>query len=88
MAEHNFTLILAGDVEGRIDDIYEAGCDDALIGESGDGVPYAEFNREAPSRRQALLSAVAAIETAGVRVLRVEPDGLMAAEIPDRLRTQ
>jgi hypothetical protein len=81
MQTHTFTLILAG-VRELTDEItnalYEAGCDDALIG-SRDGVAFLDFDREAPSFREAVLSAIAAVEKAGVEalVVRVEPDDLV-----------
>lgn len=86
MTEHNFTLILSGDVEKQLDALYEAGCDDATFG-SVDGVPYAEFDREAPTLAQALRSAIADVESVpGISVQRVEPDDLVtAAEIAARL---
>ena len=83
MPEYSFTLIFEG--EPDLDALYEAGCDDALIGEV-DGVHYADFDREAPSLAEAVLSAISAVESAGPRALRVEPDDLVtAAEIAERL---
>jgi hypothetical protein len=67
--------------------LYEAGCDDALIG-SRDGVLFADFDREAPSSAAAILSAIRQVESAGVglSVVRVEPDELVSrAEIADRV---
>jgi len=86
MPEHNFTLVLSGPVNDRLDDLYDAGLDDAMIGEI-DGVPYAEFDRDTPSFAEAVLSAVSDVEEVpDVRVLRVEPDDLVtAAEIAERL---
>ena len=40
----------------------EAGCDDALVG-SRDGVIFADFDREAPSSAEAIISAVRQIES-------------------------
>jgi hypothetical protein len=72
-----FTLILEGvEVTDDVADaLYEAGCDDALFG-SSDGVVFLDFNREAPSLREAVLSAIADVEKAGVgaKVIRVEPN--------------
>lgn len=86
MPEHHFTLIVTGPVAEHADELYEAGCDDALLGEI-DGVPYADFDREADTLAQALTTAITQIQSvAGLRVVRVEPDDLVtAAEIAQRL---
>jgi hypothetical protein len=74
---HEFTLIYTG-VEDFTDELanalYEAGCDDALIG-MRDGLFFAEFGRDAPTFREALISAIEDIERAGqpLRLVRVEP---------------
>jgi hypothetical protein len=88
--EYEFTLILCGVRELThevLDSLYEAGCDDALIG-MRDGVAYAEFCREAESFQQALLSGIRDVEAAGAgaRVEHVEPDELVTmSEIARRL---
>ena len=64
MSTHHFTLIVDGpDIQSDaiIDALYEAGCDDALIGRA-DGIQYVEFDREAVGVLEAVLSAVADIE--------------------------
>jgi hypothetical protein len=69
------------------DALYEAGCDDALIG-SRDGLLFADFDREASSQAEAVTSAIEQIESAsiGLTVIRVEPDELVSAsEIADRV---
>ena len=87
---YSFSLVMHGASELTpeiADALYEAGCDDALVG-SRDGVLFAEFDREARSSAEAILSAVRQVESAGVglTVLRVEPDELVsAAEIADRV---
>jgi hypothetical protein len=87
---YSFSLVLQGarDMTPVIADaLYEAGCDDALVG-SRNGVLFAEFDREAPSSAEAIISAIRQIESAGVglTVVRVEPDELVsAAEIADRV---
>lgn len=86
----SFSLTLHGASElipEIADALYEAGCDDALVG-SRDGVLFAEFDREAPSSAAAIISAIRQIESAGagLTVVRVEPDELVsAAEIADRV---
>ena len=86
MAEYTFTLIIQGDVDGHLDELFEAGCGDATFG-SVDGIPYAEFDRIAPTMLQAVSSAINAIETiSGLQVIRIEPDDLVtASEIAQRL---
>jgi hypothetical protein len=87
---YSFSLILQGASELTpeiADALYESGCDDALVG-SRDGVLFADFDREAPSSAEAIISAVRQIESAGVglTVVRVEPDELVsAADIADRV---
>ena len=84
-----FSLILSG-ISNLTDEVcdalFEAGCDDALPGVRN-GVVFLDFDREAMSLRQAVLSAMADVEGAnlGVRIDRVEPDELMAmADIAGR----
>ena len=71
---HHFTLIVDGpDVqeEALVDALFEAGCDDGLVGRS-EGIQYIEFDREGPDREVARLSAVADVEKVpGVRVARI-----------------
>ncbi len=87
---YSFSLILQGasDLTSEIADaLYEAGCDDALVGSRG-RVLFVEFDREAPSSAKAIISAIRQIESAGVglTVVRVEPDELVStAEIADRV---
>jgi hypothetical protein len=75
---HHFSLVFAGRLDDLEDDfldaLYEAGCDDALVG-LREGVPVIDFAREAPSFRVALQSAIADVERAGVglELIRVEP---------------
>ncbi len=65
--EHQFTLVIAGDVDRE-----EAGCDDSTFG-TVDHVGYGDFFREAPSLTEAVRSATEQIEgVPGLRVLRVE----------------
>ena len=62
---YSFSLILQGATELTpeiADALYEAGCDDALVG-SRDGVIFADFDREAPSSAEAIISAVRQIES-------------------------
>jgi hypothetical protein len=66
--EYEFPLILSGVRELTrevLDALYEAGCDDALIG-MRDGTVYAEFCREGASFQEAMISAVSDVKMAGV----------------------
>ena len=88
MSTYHFTLVVDGtDIQSgaTVDGLYEAGCDDALIGRA-DGVQYIEFDREAASLAEAVLSAVADIERVdGIRVLRIADAGLVSmADIASR----
>lgn len=81
MPSHHFTLIVDGadlQDESVVNNLYESGCDDALIGVA-DGVQFIDFDRDAASLDEAVLSAVADIERVdGVRVVRVADAGLAA----------
>ena len=89
-SEYQFTLILSGIdalTDEVLDRLYEAGCDDALIG-SRDGVVFADFSRVAPSLTEAVLSAARDLKRAkvGAQVVHVEPDDIVTmAEIARRL---
>lgn len=64
MPEHSFTLMVEGDVESRLDELFEAGCGDAAFG-TVDGVHYADFDRGAPNFEEAVSSAVTDVERMG-----------------------
>ena len=88
METYSFTLIVEGTDfmdDDIVDAAYEAGCDDALLGVSN-GVPCADFSREAPSLEDAALSAIADIESVdGIEVIRIADAGLLSiAEIAAR----
>jgi hypothetical protein len=86
MAEYTFTLIIQGDVDAHLNELFEAGCDDATFG-SVDGVHHADFDRDAPTLLDAIASAIRDVESIpGLRVLHIEPDDLVtASEIAARL---
>lgn len=64
MPEHSFNLLIEGDVESKLDELFEVGCDDATFG-TVDGSHYADFDREAPTFGEAVSSAVADVERVG-----------------------
>jgi hypothetical protein len=84
---HAFTLVLTGvsEVTDALEEsLFESGCDDALLGYR-DGIVYLDFDREATSFREAVLSALADVARAGFEVARVEPDEFVtAADIAQR----
>ena len=79
MPTHHFTLIVDGadlQDESVVNGLFESGCDDALVG-STDGVQFLDFDRDAASLDEAVLSAVADVERVdGVQVIRVADAGL------------
>ena len=81
MSIHHITLIVDGpDLQDDtiIDRLFEAGCDDAAIGRS-DEIQYIDFDREATSLGEAILSAVRDVEHVdGVSVVRVADAGLVS----------
>jgi hypothetical protein len=82
MSSYHFTLIVEGSdlqTDDHADALFEAGCDDALVGEI-DGVHYLDFDREADTVSDAVLSAIGQIESAvpGARVVRVANGGLVS----------
>lgn len=89
MTTHQFTLIVDGtdlQHEAHVNALFEAGCDDAMVGRMG-AVQYLDFDREAASFADAVLEATEAVESAGLgaRVVHLEPDDLvMMSEIAQR----
>ncbi|HXV62902.1 MAG TPA: hypothetical protein VEK15_19545 [Vicinamibacteria bacterium] len=82
-------LILSGVSEptSELEDaLFEAGCDDATLAFRS-GIAYLEFDREAPSLGDAIVSAIRDVERADPRlkVVAVEPgDSVNASEIARR----
>lgn len=87
MTTHVFRLVV-GD---RIDDeganrLFDAGVDDGVV-ETGPKGHSIGFDREAPSFRAAVLSALKQVESAHFEVERVEPDELVsAADIAEKTK--
>jgi hypothetical protein len=86
MAVHIFTLVLDQEpTDDQLDALVESGCDDVAFGVEH-GRPVAEFDREAPALADAIASAVRAVESVGLRALRVlDEDLLTLADIADRI---
>jgi hypothetical protein len=74
MNEYQFTLILSEpeQSEDDVDELYSRFNDGSLI--TSAGVTRIEFDREAPSLREAILSAIDDVEKTRFRVARVESD--------------
>ncbi len=90
MNSYHFTLIVHGpdlQSEELVEALYEAGCDDALVGRV-DSLQYLDFDREASSLPDAVLSAVAGLESVdGVEVVRLSGAGLVSmSDIAKRFR--
>lgn len=86
MAEHHFTFTIGGVLtDARLDALVRAGCDDATFSSKGE-LTFAEFDREAETLMDAVVSAVVAVESIdGSEVLHVDPDELVwASEIAER----
>jgi hypothetical protein len=72
--EHEFTLVLDGVAElnsAVMDTLFEAGCDDATVSSQGGHISL-DFDRPAPSMRDAIISAIADVQKAGMKLARVD----------------
>lgn len=83
MKTFSFSLHVAGaDLfdPDNLDALYRSGQGDASFGEQG-GIAYAEYDREASTLTNAVLSAMREVEAAvpGLEVRRVEPEELVSA---------
>src|SRR4051794_154208 len=86
MTTYTFTLVLnRRPTDQEVDELFGAGCDDATFG-ADDGIPIAEFDREASALVDAIVSAVRAIESVGLTAVRVmDQDLVTLADISDRI---
>ena len=88
MATHSFTLVLGSDTQFPDDvaqRVYLEVGDDTLFG-ACNGAAYIDFEREGDSFRDVVLSAIADVETIGLRVEHVAPDDYVSrAEIARRI---
>src|SRR3954447_17330850 len=80
MKEFEFCIIASG-LEPEAEDFeqrfYDTGCDDATVSFQK-GRIIIDFNRAANSIDEAIVTAMQAVEAAGARVERVEPDPLVS----------
>lgn len=86
--EFDFSLVLSGIDELRpefVDALFEAGCDDATVSMVNRAV-VVEFSRQAPSFKDAVLSAIRDVHKAGAEVAYVAECNLVTqAEIARRI---
>lgn len=91
MSTHQFTLIVDGadlQDESVVNSLFESGCDDALVG-STDGIQFIDFDREATTWNEAVLSAVADVERVdGVQVIRVNESRSALAKLKSMAREE
>jgi len=92
MGQYNFTLRFAlgqHDVDPNqfVDKLFEEGCDDALVGLGRRGHIALDFDREAPSADEALLSALAAVQRAipNAKLVEATPDLVGLTDIANLL---
>ncbi|MGN7611606.1 helix-turn-helix transcriptional regulator [Magnetococcales bacterium HHB-1] len=88
MKTFEFTLVLTisdseWDADTFEDKLFESGCDDALVFSGRRGVLALEFNRNALSAEQAILSALENIKTAfpTTELLEIKPDLVTLSDI-------
>jgi len=90
MQTYQFILILKNvneNTSGLEDSLYEGGCDDALISFKN-GTVYLEFDREALSLEEAVVSAIKDVQSSSIEaeVIAVGPENLVTeSEIAKRL---
>ena len=76
MNKYHFSLVVSDRVElteSVADALYSAGCDDATPG-TCEGILTLDFHREAVSLEEAIRTAIANVQSAGLGVARVEID--------------
>ena len=93
MNKYEFTLTFSlpdtqDDPERYLDALYEAGCDDALIGTGQVGSIALEFVREAESAAAAVNSAIANVKDVipGAELIEVKPDLVGLTDVAEILK--
>lgn len=88
MDTYTFTVVIDGDAgtDENIDALFDAGCEDATFSHSS-AISYGDFDREAESLFDAVLSGIEAVESVGgLHVRRVKSDDFVTVpEIAERL---
>ncbi len=81
MKNHSLTIIASGLEIGNLDyadRFFEAGCDDSTISLQK-GLFVLEFDREANTFEDALITAIRDVKKVGATIERIEPDHLVSA---------
>lgn len=79
METYSFVIHVDGvDLSGDYEDLFWPACNDATIAVI-DGAMLLDFDREAPSMREAVGSAMADIEKAGAKVRGIEPQDALTS---------
>ena len=75
------------DMDELIEQLGEAGCDDALVGTGQPGRIALDFTRDANSAEKAVVSALSAVKKAipGAKLLEVTPDFVGMTEVAEML---
>lgn len=71
MKTHEFTLILKSDPDDDLADKLYGICQDGLLATIA-GTPHIDFSREASDLETAIRSAISDVQSAGIKVERVE----------------
>lgn len=90
MKDYEFTLKYtlpdtATNPDDHIAALFDAGCDDALVGTGQQGRIALDFIRTARSAREAIISALAAVKTAipDAKLIEVSPDFVGLTDVAD-----
>ncbi len=92
MTEYEFTLTFTlpdgqDDPAQHLDALFEAGCDDAIVGTGTSGTISLEFNRDANSATNAVESAIHAVISAipGASLVEAKPDMVGLTDVAEIL---
>jgi len=83
MKTYEFDVVLKDVFEARdeyADALFDAGCDDGTLA-SRDGITWIHFDREAASLEEAIRTAVAQVQSAGLTAVKVELDVTAALSV-------
>lgn len=93
MNDYEFTLTFSlpksdSDPEEYLDALFEAGCDDALVGTGQSGIIALDFVREATSATDAIESAISNVKAAipGSELLEAKPDLVGLTDVAEILQ--
>ncbi len=92
MSTYDFTLIFslpdaAADPDDFLDALFEAGCDDALVGIGEMGSVALDFSRDAATAKEALDSAIEDVKKAipGADLIEASPDLVSLSDMADQV---